>query len=120
MTSRRVIAFWAAAVGALFVVEVAELTHVFTLPLLSALGNLIAFIFALVFTTILALVGAVFIGIYISQRMQSTGGFTAFEEEMLRMRSDVQKLRDDVTDLRRSLESTSSPPGAGVDPPERR
>ncbi|MCI4357901.1 MAG: hypothetical protein L3J95_02015 [Thermoplasmata archaeon] len=109
MTPRRVIAFWAAVVGFLFLIEIAELTRLFTLPLLSALGNLISFIFALVFTTILALVGAVFIGIYISQRMQSAGGFTVFEEEMLRMRSDVQKLREDVAELRQSLEATSGP-----------
>ncbi|HEV2166494.1 MAG TPA: hypothetical protein VGS23_05920 [Thermoplasmata archaeon] len=119
MTPRRVIFFWAAAVGVLFLIEIAELTHVFTLPLLSAIGNLLAFIFALVFTTILALVGALFIGIYISQRMQSPSGFTAFEEEMLRMRSDVQKLREDVTELRRGLEATAGPPPTDPAPPVR-
>jgi hypothetical protein len=97
------IVFWTAAIAALLFVEVAELTHLFTLPFDSVIGNLVSFIFALVFTTILALVGALFLGIYISQRLQSPGGFTPFEEEMLRMRSDVTRLTDEVSELRRKL-----------------
>jgi hypothetical protein len=95
------IAFWAVIIAALLFVEVAELTHLFTLPVQSALGNLLSFVFALVFTTILALIGALFVGIYISQRMQSPGGFTRFEEEMLRMRKDVERISEDVQELRR-------------------
>jgi hypothetical protein len=114
MTPRHVLAIWVAAIGVLFLVEIAELTRLFTLPLLSAVGNLLSFIFALVFTTILALVGAIFIGIYISQRMQSSGGFTAFEEEMLKMRSDVEKLREDVAELRRGAPTRpAAPPEPG-------
>ena len=92
----RAILFWVAVVVALLVVELAELTHLFTLPVQSALGNLLAFVFALVFTTILALVGALFIGIYISQRLQSPGGFTPFEEEMLKMRAEVREIRAEL------------------------
>jgi hypothetical protein len=92
----RAILFWVAVVVALFVVELAELTHLFTLPVQSAVGNLLSFIFALVFTTILALIGALFIGIYISQRLQSPGGFTPFEEEMLKMRADLKEIRAEL------------------------
>ena len=114
MKASRAILVWSAAVVVLLFAEVAELTHVFTLPLQSAIGNLIAFIFALVFITILALVGALFIGIYISQRMQSPGGFTPFEEEMLKMRALVERLSEEVAELRRS-----SKPGPEADPPSR-
>ncbi len=100
MRPARLILFWASVIAVLLFVEVAELTRLFTLPVQSAVGNLLSFIFALVFTTILALVGAIFIGIYISHRLQSPAGFTPFEEEMLQMRADVSRLRADVTELK--------------------
>jgi hypothetical protein len=99
----RAIAFWVVIIAALLFVEVAELTHLFTLPVQSAVGNLLSFVFALVFTTILALIGALFVGIYISQRMSRPGGFTQFEEEMLRMRRDVERIAQDVAEVRRGL-----------------
>ncbi|MCI4316989.1 MAG: hypothetical protein L3J96_00490 [Thermoplasmata archaeon] len=104
MKPSRLILFWVTVIALLLLVEVAELTHLFTLPVQSALGNLLSFIFALVFTTILALVGAIFIGIYISQRLQSAAGFTPFEEEMLKMRADVTELRR----RQEALESSSA------------
>ena len=103
MKAGRAILFWVLVIGGLLFIEVAEITHLFTLPVQSAVGNLISFVFALVFTTILALVGAIFIGIYISHRLLSPTGFTLFEEEMLRMRSDVAKLRTDVEQLKDSI-----------------
>jgi hypothetical protein len=105
----RLILFWVTIIALLLFVEVAELTHLFSLPLQSSFGNLLSFIFALVFTTILALVGAIFIGIYISHRLLSPSGFTPFEEEMLKMRSDV-------FELRRRMESLERPP-AGLSAP---
>ena len=98
--SRLVVLLWVLLIVVLLVVEVAEITHVFTLPIQSAIGDPLAFVFALVFTTILALVGAIFIGIYISHRLQSPTGFTPFEEEMLKMRADVSRLRADVAELK--------------------
>lgn len=110
----RAILFWVAVVLVLFVVELAELTHLFTLPVQSAIGNLLSFVFALVFTTILALVGALFIGIYISQRLQSPGGFTPFEEEMLKMRAEVREIRADV---KRLSDASADPPRPPEAPP---
>ncbi|MGI0131809.1 MAG: hypothetical protein ACREDK_01740 [Thermoplasmata archaeon] len=115
MRPSRIILFWVAVIALLLFVEVAELTHLFTLPVQSAAGNLLSFIFALVFTTILALVGAIFIGIYISHRLQSSTGFTPFEEEMLKMRGDVVEIRDRV----RALEARDNRPGAADPPPGR-
>jgi len=106
----RAILFWVAVVLVLFVVELAELTHLFTLPVQSAVGNLLSFIFALVFTTILALIGALFIGIYISQRLQSPGAFTPFEEEMLKMRADLKAIRSDLAEIRSGLPPRDPPP----------
>jgi hypothetical protein len=114
---RLIIVAWGAIILVLVIIEVAELTHFFTLPVASATTNLFSFIFAIVFITILALVGALFIGIYISQRLQSGSGFTPFEEEMLKMRADVKALRDEVEALRQGRPEPSpseDPPGGRV------
>ena len=100
-TSRLVMAAWVVLIALLLVVELAEITHLFTLPVESAIGNPLVFILALVFTTIVALIGAIFIGIYISARMLSPSGFTPFEEEMLRMRTDLADVKAAVEELRR-------------------
>jgi len=91
--SRVVLIGWGLLITALLVVEVAEITHFFTLPVQSAFTDPLALVFALVFTTILALVGAVFIGIYASARILNPTGFTPFEEEMLQMRSEVREVK---------------------------
>lgn len=110
MKPSRVILFWVIVIALLLFVEVAEITHLFTLPVQSAVGNLVSFVFALVFTTILALIGAIFIGIYISHRFLTPTGFTPFEEEMLRMRADVASMREDVESLKASIGPVTSEP----------
>jgi hypothetical protein len=113
--SRWGILLWTVLIVVLLFVEVAEITHVFTLPIQSAIGDPLAFVFALVFTTILALVGAVYIGIYVSARLLRTQGFTPFEEEMLKMRGDIRDVRSMVEELRKAHEDEVNPPGR---PPE--
>ena len=122
MKASRLIVFWVTVIVALLLVEVAELTHLFTLPIQSAIGNLLGFIFALVFTTIVALVGAIFIGIYISHRLRAPNDFTPFEMEMLKMRAEVAQLGRDLGELTASLaravrdDPPVRPPGAGPGP----
>jgi hypothetical protein len=104
---------WGILIAALLVVELAEITHLFTLPIQTAIESPLALVFALVFTTILALVGAVFIGIYASARILSPTGFSPFEEEMLRMRAEVHDLTAAVDRLRAEAESARRPPSGG-------
>ncbi|MCI4350713.1 MAG: hypothetical protein L3K15_04295 [Thermoplasmata archaeon] len=121
MRPRRAAMFWIGVIALLLLVEFAELTHLFTVPVQLAFANFVSFIVALVFTTILALVGAVFIGMYISLRLRSPTGFTPFEEEMLKMRAEVQALRRDVEGVRQNLRGTGPPaptaPDPGSEPP---
>jgi hypothetical protein len=98
--SRWALLAWGLLLVFLLLVELAEITKLFTIPVQSAIGDPLAFVIALVFTTILALVGAIFIGIYISARILSPSGFTPFEEEMLKMRDDLRELRATVEELR--------------------
>lgn len=60
------------------------------------LSNFWAFLFSLVSIVILAVVGAAFFGIYLSHRYLTTRQFTPFEEEMLRMRSDITKIKEQL------------------------
>ncbi len=108
--SRLALVLWGALIVVLLVIEVAELTRLFTLPIASAVDDPVSLVVALVFTTIIALVGAIFIGIYISHRMLSPAGFTPFEEEMLRMRQDVSELKSKVEALQPG-DPPARPPG---------
>ena len=107
---RVTLTLWLLLILVLLIVEIAEITHLFTVPVQSAIADPLALVVALVFTTLLALVGAIFIGIYVSHRLLSPTGFTPFEEEMLRMRADLKEVRRDVTALR-------ARDSAGPDPP---
>jgi hypothetical protein len=111
-----VLVFWSALIALLVVVEIAEITRLFTIPIESAFGDPLSFVFALVLTTIFALVGAIFIGIYFSARILRGSGFTPFEEEMLRMRVDLRDLKSSVEELKASLPRVAAPP---PDPPKR-
>ncbi len=91
--------FWTVVIAALLFVEVAELTRLFTIPFLNAISDPVTFALALVFVTIVALVGAIFIGIYVSQRLLSPRGFSPFEEEMLKMRAEVMEIRRETEEL---------------------
>jgi len=104
---------WLGLIVILLVVELAEITHVFTVPIQNVIGDPLAVVLALVFTTLVALVGAIFIGVYLSHRLLSPTGFTPFEEEMLRMRADVQQMKRDLADLRGPAEGN---PTARTDP----
>ncbi|MGI0055431.1 MAG: hypothetical protein ACREBZ_06940 [Thermoplasmata archaeon] len=97
--ARPFLVLWVVVVAVLFLVEIAEVTQLFTLPLQSVVGNPVAFVFSLALTTLLALVGAIFIGLYISQRWLHTRDFTPFEVEMLRMREDITELKAAVERL---------------------
>jgi hypothetical protein len=106
---------WGGLIVILLVVEVAELTHLFTLPIQSVVGDPIAFVTALLLTTLLAVVGAIFIGLYISHRLLTPRGFTPFEQEMLRMRTEVRELRTIADEQRRSARTDRRDP----EPPPR-
>ena len=41
---------------------------------------------------VLALIGAIFVGMFLSHRILSIGGFTPFEEEMIEMREDIKTI----------------------------
>ncbi len=61
--------------------------------------HFVTLVFLLVFISVLAIVGAIFIGMFISHRIFSASGFTTFEEEMLQMRKDVEEIKEKLEEL---------------------
>lgn len=68
------------------------------IPMEDILTGFYTFVFGLVVISILAIIGAVFFGMFISHRIFSTRQFTTFEEEMLKMKDDVEKIKKKLED----------------------
>ncbi|MFW6048135.1 MAG: hypothetical protein ACOC87_02415 [Candidatus Natronoplasma sp.] len=58
--------------------------------------NFYTFVFGLVVISFLAIIGALFLGMFISHRIFSSREFTSFEEEMLKMRRDVEDIKEKI------------------------
>lgn len=63
------------------------------------------FVFALAVIVVLAIIGAVFVGIFVSHRILSSQTFTPFEVEMLKMRDEVKQVLQKVAELEKRFES---------------
>lgn len=85
------IAIWAAIVIVLVTVEIAQLTGYISFD--NIVANFFIFVFSLVTIFILAVIGAIFVGMYITHRVLSVQSFTPFEEEMLKMRQEVAEMK---------------------------
>lgn len=116
MKVSRAVAFWVAVIAVLLLLEVAQITHLFHLGFTSILSNVLSFVFALLLVTVLALVGAVFVGIFIAHRILSPQGFSPFEEEMMRMRGEVHDLTKKVDDLQATLAARGGDPPTSATP----
>jgi len=62
------------------------------------------FVFALAVIVVLAIIGAVFVGIFVSHRILSSQTFTPFEVEMLKMRDEVKQILQKVAELEKRFE----------------
>ena len=96
---------WLLIVGVLIAVEIGIITGRITAG--NVIGSFLTFIFALMVISILSIVGAVFVGMFVSHRILSTKGFTPFEQEMLRMRQEVRELTERVDEIASRLGVTS-------------
>lgn len=81
---------WIAVIVVLAVFEILQLTGV--LKVAQIVANFYLFMFALVIVSVLAIVGAVFLGITLAHRLMESKDFTPFEEEMLSMKEQINKM----------------------------
>jgi hypothetical protein len=65
--------------------------------------NFIGFISMLVSITTLAMVGAIFLGMYLSHRILTKRGFTPFEVSMLEMHEDIKDIKKRLGKLENNL-----------------
>lgn len=101
---RRWVLLWLMIVGLLVAVEVGIIFGFIT-P-----GSFFSIIFAITVISVLSIIGAVFVGMFISHRILSTADFTPFEQEMLRMRQDLRELKERVAEIASRLGVTSGNP----------
>jgi hypothetical protein len=73
------------------------------IPIKSILLNFVGFISMLVSMTMLAIVGAIFLGMYLSHRILSKKGFTPFEVSMMEMHEDIKEIKGRVNYLEKKL-----------------
>lgn len=96
MRLTRWVLLWALIIGVLVAIEIGVVTGRLT-P--DPIGSFLVFIFALMVISILSIIGAVFVGMFVSHRILSTKGFTPFEQEMLRMRQEVRELSERLGEI---------------------
>lgn len=61
------------------------------------------FIFSAFFVIVLALLGAIFLGLFLGHRTLSVGGFTPFEKSMLEMKEDIRKVGERLEKIEEKL-----------------
>ena len=88
---------WLLVIGVLIAVEIGILTGFISTN--NAITSFLTLVYALMVISVLSIIGAVFVGMFVSHRILSTKGFTPFEEEMLRMRQEVRELSERVAEI---------------------
>lgn len=69
------------------------------LPIRDILTSFYTFVFILVLISILGIIGALFLGMFISHRVFSSREFNVFEEEMLKMKRDVEYIKEKIEEM---------------------
>lgn len=93
----RWVLLWLIVVIVLFSIFVGEITE--AIRLTDIISYFFVFVLALVIIAVLAVIGAAFMGVFISHRIFSVKSFTPFEEEMLQMRREVKEIKKKVDEL---------------------
>ena len=83
-------ATWIAVVVILAAFEILQLTGI--LKVTQIVANFYLFMFSIVVVSVLAVIGAIFLGMTIAHRLMESKDFTPFEEEMLSMREQMNRI----------------------------
>jgi hypothetical protein len=75
------------------------------IPIEDILLNFVGFISMLISITMLAIVGAIFLGMYLSHRILAKKGFTPFEISMLEMHEDIKDIKKRIQDVEKTLKT---------------
>ena len=94
MRLSRWILLWLLIIGVLVAIEIGVVTG-----RLDPIGSFLIFLIGLMVVSVLSIIGAVFVGMFVSHRILSTKGFTPFEQGMLLMRQEVRELSDRLGEI---------------------
>jgi hypothetical protein len=97
MKISRPIIVWLIIVIILVAILIGQLLGIVSIE--SVLANFYIVFVAMVAVTILAIIGAVFVGIFISHRIFSRSDFTPFEKEMLSMKDDIDTIKTKLNEI---------------------
>ncbi|MBX8645026.1 MAG: hypothetical protein KIY12_09980, partial [Thermoplasmata archaeon] len=84
-------AIWMSVIAILVIFEFLQFTGLVRVSSIAA--NFYLFVFSLVTIAILAVIGAIFLGITIAHRLLERGDFTPFELEMLSMKEQINEIQ---------------------------
>ena len=79
----------------------------------SIAANFLSFVLTIIVISVLAVIGALFIGMAVSHYITEKRGFTPFEEEMLRMKVEVEDIKQRVEKIEEFVEVIADRVGAG-------
>ena len=77
--------------------EILQLTGI--LKLTQIVANFYLFMFSIVVVSVLAVIGAIFLGMTIAHRLMESKEFTPFEEEMLSMREQMNRIEKMIENI---------------------
>ena len=89
----------------LVIIETLQLTGIFTYE--KVVHNIWFFIFSLVAVSILAIIGATFVGMYFARKIIYDQDFSPFEKEIIRMKVDLEEIKKTLKELNSTLERNS-------------
>jgi len=92
---------WLLVISVLVATEIGVITGRITPG--DLIGSFLTFLIALMVISVLSIIGAVFVGMFVSHRILSTKGFTPFEQEMLRMRQEIRELSERIEQIATKL-----------------
>ncbi len=98
---------WLVVVGLLISIEVGIVTR--RINPFDVVTFFFIMVSALVVIAVLAIIGATFVGIYISHRILAARDFTPFEQEMLKMSEEVKRLSEKVAEVAKVLATNPGP-----------
>ena len=101
MRLSRSVLIWILIVSVLVAIEIGILTGLINPS--DPITSLFTFVFALAAISILSIIGAVFIGMFVSHRILTTQSFTPFEQEMLHMRGELRELTQQIEQIAERL-----------------
>ncbi|MGB9636410.1 MAG: hypothetical protein ACPL1Y_04075 [Thermoplasmata archaeon] len=87
----------------LVVLEIGQLLGIIRLDRI--ISNPWGFVFGITMIAILAVIGALFVGVFIAYRVFTSRGFTPYEEEILKVAEEVHKISARTEKIEQKIES---------------